>query len=1134
VAAFTQATPTTDGDISYQWQINTNLTTPSWSDIGSATSATFNEGILTADAQYRRIATSTLNGNTCNATSNVLTVTVNNLDDVTISGNQTICSGTDVAAFTETTTTDGTDTYQWQMNTNLVTPNWSNIGSATSAIYDEGTLTADAQYRRITTSTLNSVTCTATSNVLTVTVNNLTVGSIAANQTICSGDDPALFTSASDGIGDGTITYRWEKSINNWSSSNTIVGATDATYDAPSGLTVTTKYRRYSVSTLNTVACESAATNAVTVTVNPLPTASISGTTAVCKDATAPNVTFTGAGATAPYTFTYKINGGADLTVTTASSSANSVTVAAPTGTAGTFTYTLISVVDASSTTCSQLQTGSAVITVTPLTVAGSISGGTTVCFVSNTTTLTLSGNTGGTIQWQSSTDDASFTDIASATSSTYTAVDLVTTTYFRAVVTSGVCSSVNTASETIVVTQVSVPGTASGAATVCYGTNSSTINLSGSTGSVQWQSSSDGITYNNIANATSIPYVATNLTASTYFRAAVTSGACATSYSNAQLITVDAATASGTISGATTVCYGTNSTLLRLNNAVGNIQWQSSSDNISFSDISSATNATYMATNLTATTYYRAVVLSGVCGSQTSNPATIVVSPTTVAGTISGAATICYGANTPVNLVLNNSVGNIQWQSSADGISYSDIVGATSSTYSPVNLAATTQFRAVVTSGVCASAVASAITVVVNYAVPTLTAQPSSPLCSSTDATYTTQSGKSNYSWVIPGTLNTDYTISSGGGSSDISITVQWISSGSKSISINYTEPNGCTAAVPTVSNSITINLRPVATFAFQPGATSCTVTNSSFATQATMGNYVWTVPGTSGTDYTITSGGIGTTNNSVTLKWLTTGTKTVTVNYTAANSCTSLNPASVSTYVNLSPQVPTISANGPTSFLYGNSVTLSGPAVGNALTFNGSSNYVSVPSGLNSAIAGNNITVEGWFFITSTFNLTGLITEALGTDNNVKFGITSGVVSGAQKIYAGFTNNGTSTSVTSSANLPLNKWTHIAATYDGASLKVYVNGTLTGTVANASGLPSGADAWYIGKAASGSNLFPGTMDEIRIWNATRTQSEIDGNKNAVISTSTSGLKGYYKMDETSGTSAADATGNGYTGTVN
>ena len=206
----------------------------------------------------------------------------------------------------------------------------------------------------------------------------------------------------------------------------------------------------------------------------------------------------------------------------------------------------------------------------------------------------------------------------------------------------------------------------------------------------------------------------------------------------------------------------------------------------------------------------------------------------------------------------------------------------------------------------------------------------------------------------------------------------------------------------------------------------------------------------------------------------------------------------------------------------------------MGNALSLNGTSNYVSVPSTINTALTGNNITIEGWFFTSSTFNLAGLITESLGTDNNVKFGITSGVVSGVQKIYAGFTNNSTPTSVTSSANLPMNTWTHIAATYDGASLKVYVNGTLTGTVANASGLPSGADAWYFGKAASGSNLFPGTMDEIRIWNVVRTQSEINANKNAIISTSTSGLKGYYKLDETSGTSAADATGNGYTGTVN
>jgi hypothetical protein len=228
------------------------------------------------------------------------------------------------------------------------------------------------------------------------------------------------------------------------------------------------------------------------------------------------------------------------------------------------------------------------------------------------------------------------------------------------------------------------------------------------------------------------------------------------------------------------------------------------------------------------------------------------------------------------------------------------------------------------------------------------------------------------------------------------------------------------------------------------------------------------------------------------------------------------------------------TISANGATTIAYGNSVTLSAPAVGNALTFNGSSNYVSIPSNINNAITGNNITIEGWFYITSTFNLTGLVTEALGNNNNVKFGITSGLVSGAQKIYAGFVNGGTATSVTSSANLPLNTWTHIAATYDGASLNVYVNGSLTGTVSNSNGLPSGADEWYFGKAATGNNLFPGTMDEIRIWNVARSQSDINSNKNTTISTGSSFLVGYYKLDEDSGNSALDATGNGYTGIVN
>ena len=71
------------------------------------------------------------------------------------------------------------------------------------------------------------------------------------------------------------------------------------------------------------------------------PAATITGGTTVCQNAASPLITFTGSGGTAPYTFTYKINNGPDLTVAT--TSGNTVTVSAPTGTAGTFTYSLVS-----------------------------------------------------------------------------------------------------------------------------------------------------------------------------------------------------------------------------------------------------------------------------------------------------------------------------------------------------------------------------------------------------------------------------------------------------------------------------------------------------------------------------------------------------------------------------------------------------------------------------------------------------------------------------------------------------------------------------------------------------------------------------------------------------------------------
>ncbi len=80
----------------------------------------------------------------------------------------------------------------------------------------------------------------------------------------------------------------------------------------------------------------------------------------------------------------------------------------------------------------------------------------------------------------------------------------------------------------------------------------------------------------------------------------------------------------------------------------------------------------------------------------------------------------------------------------------------------------------------------------------------------------------------------------------------------------------NGCLSKDNAIS--VKINTLPTPTFINQPGATICSNTDVTYSTQSGMSNYQWTIPGISGTDYSITSGGT-TTDSSVTLKWLTTG---------------------------------------------------------------------------------------------------------------------------------------------------------------------------------------------------------------------------------------------------------------------
>jgi len=90
---------------------------------------------------------------------------------------------------------------------------------------------------------------------------------------------------------------------------------------------------------------------------------------------------------------------------------------------------------------------------------------------------------------------------------------------------------------------------------------------------------------------------------------------------------------------------------------------------------------------------------------------------------------------------------------------------------------------------------------------------------------------------------------------------------------------------------------------------------------------------------------------------------------------------------------------------------------------------------------------------------------------------------------------NSGVSTDVITNANIPLNQWTHIAATYDGSIMKIYVNGELDNQVSRSGTIGSNTLGLQIGVNTDGNTYrrhFKGSIDEVRIYDRALTTDEV------------------------------------------
>lgn len=109
---------------------------------------------------------------------------------------------------------------------------------------------------------------------------------------------------------------------------------------------------------------------------------------------------------------------------------------------------------------------------------------------------------------------------------------------------------------------------------------------------------------------------------------------------------------------------------------------------------------------------------------------------------------------------------------------------------------------------------------------------------------------------------------------------------------------------------------------------------------------------------------------------------------------------------------------------------------------------------------------------------------------------------------------------------------WSHVAGTYNGQEISLYIDGHLLSTQTATMTLSTTTDPLYIGsKDDWPSNPFVGQVDEVRIWNRALTQQEIRQYMCRELSGGEAGLVGYWKLNEREGNVAGDSSALGNTG---
>lgn len=216
--------------------------------------------------------------------------------------------------------------------------------------------------------------------------------------------------------------------------------------------------------------------------------------------------------------------------------------------------------------------------------------------------------------------------------------------------------------------------------------------------------------------------------------------------------------------------------------------------------------------------------------------------------------------------------------------------------------------------------------------------------------------------------------------------------------------------------------------------------------------------------------------------------------------------------------------SGNGKVATLT-NSASWTAGKVGSGVSLDGTSGYLATgQSLLNGSKA---FTLSGWVRPRAGGTRVGFF----GQNDVVEFGYNTGTNA---QVYI---NNGSGVSADIGA-VPTDAWSYVTATWDGSTLKTYLNGVLKNSAAATGTLTTSSDFFNIGGGGiwdATDNWLNGLIDDVKVYNYARTPEQIAQDMNAAGPSGVALQKPvlHLSFEEGTGTTANDRSGNGNNGTL-